>query len=77
MPFKFSSKLIAETILCFKEEEGLEISEETAEEYLNGLSGLFLAFAEMSSRQAHLVGGAGAPADLITPHSCKNKDSCL
>lgn len=42
---KYSNKLIQETILCFKEENGLDISEETATEYLDGLSGLFLAFA--------------------------------
>ena len=41
----YSKQLIAEAILCFKEEDDLDISVETAEEYLNGLSGLFLAFA--------------------------------
>ena len=57
MSHHYSKELIAEAILCFKEEDGLDISEETAEEYLNGLSGLFLAFArpslkgEMGERQ--------------------------
>lgn len=45
MSHHYSKELISETILCFKEEDGVDISEETAEEYLNGLSGLFLAFA--------------------------------
>ncbi|MFZ2693729.1 MAG: hypothetical protein WAX85_00305 [Minisyncoccia bacterium] len=43
---KYSDKLTRETIKVFKEEDGLDISEETAEEYLNGLSGLFLAFSK-------------------------------
>lgn len=45
MSHHYSPELISEAILCFKEEDGIDISEETAEEYLNGLSGLFLAFA--------------------------------
>lgn len=72
MPFKYSKELLAETILCFKEEDGLDILEETAEEYLDGLSGLFLAFAGRSPR-SHPTGDAGSPTDLITPHSCKDK----
>lgn len=42
--FQYSEKLIKEIILCFKEEDGLDISEETANEYLENFSGLFLAF---------------------------------
>ena len=42
---KYSEKLIQETITCFKEEDNLDISEETASEYLDDLGGLFLAFA--------------------------------
>lgn len=42
----FSEKLIQETISCFKEEDKLDISEETANEYLESLGGLFLAFAK-------------------------------
>lgn len=41
---KYSEKLIQETISCFKEEDNLNISEEMANEYLDSLSGLFLAF---------------------------------
>ena len=42
--FHYSNKLIKETIKCFKEEDDLDISEETASEYLENLGGLFLAF---------------------------------
>lgn len=45
MEFKYSQKLIEETIKCFKEEDNLDISVETANEYLDSLGGLFLAFA--------------------------------
>lgn len=40
----FSHNLIMETIKCFKEENNLEISEETANEYLRYFAGLYLAF---------------------------------
>jgi hypothetical protein len=43
--FKYSEKIIQETIKIFKEEEGLDISEETANEYCDNLGGLFLAFS--------------------------------
>jgi len=33
-----------ETIKCFKEENNLDISEETANEYLKYFAGLYLAF---------------------------------
>ena len=42
--FKYSDTLIEETIKCFKGEDDLDISKETANEYLDSLSGLFLAF---------------------------------
>ncbi len=44
--FKYSDKLIKETQKVFKEEEGLDISKETAVEYMDQLSGLFLAFSK-------------------------------
>ena len=44
--FLFSPKLIEETILVFREENGIELSPEIANEYLEDLSGLFLAFAD-------------------------------
>jgi len=43
--FSFSKQLIDETIKVFKEEDGLNLSPEQANEYLNGMAGLFLAFA--------------------------------
>lgn len=49
MSFQFSKTLIEETILCFKEEDGLDISETTANEYLMSLSNLYLAYSMPSS----------------------------
>jgi len=49
--FKYSDKLIQEAIKNFKEENGLDISVETAIEYLDGLSGLFLAFAKKTDHK--------------------------
>ena len=45
MEFKYSQNLIEETIKCFKEEHNLDVSVDQANEYLDSLSGLFLAFA--------------------------------
>lgn len=42
--FNYSKKLIKETIETFKKEDDLDISEETANEYLDNLGGLFLSF---------------------------------
>jgi len=44
--FFYSPNLIEETIKCFKEEDGLDISPETASEYLDSLSELFLVLAD-------------------------------
>ena len=44
MQVKFSQKLIDETIKCFKEENGVDLSSEQANEILKHLSGLFLAY---------------------------------
>ena len=43
-----SEKLIKETIKVFKEEDNLDISEETANEYLESMAGLFLTFANIN-----------------------------
>ena len=43
---KYSDELIQETIKCFKEENDIEISKETAIEYLDSFAGLFLAFTK-------------------------------
>ena len=65
----FSKNLIDETIQCFKEEDGLDLSPEQANEYLHSLAGLFLAFAKSAVPIASATGGASP--DLISPHSCK------
>jgi hypothetical protein len=43
--FLFGKKIIEETIQNFKEEDGLELSEQQAIEYLNSLVDLFLSFS--------------------------------
>ena len=62
MSFQYSQKLIERTIKNFKEENGLDISVETASEYLDGLSGLFLAFAR-PSRAPRADGGQSEQSD--------------
>jgi hypothetical protein len=61
MSFQFSQKLIEETILCFKEEDGLDISEETANEYLMSLSNLYLAYSKLGGPRPPK---AGPPASV-------------
>lgn len=46
MPQRYSKSLIEKTIENFQKEDCLTISVETAIEYLDDLSGLFLAFAD-------------------------------
>lgn len=74
---KFSPKLILDTISCFKEEDGVVLTESEAVEVLDSLAGLYLAFAGV---KASGDGGGGGglsraaddtpPPDLISPHSC-------
>lgn len=54
MTFQFSDKLIQKTILCFKEEDGLDISEETANEYLMSFSNLYLAFSKNNDKRQEI-----------------------
>jgi hypothetical protein len=54
----FSPKLIGETIQVFLEENGMELSPEQANEYLDNLSGFFLAFADIQPRQPFMADGA-------------------
>ena len=63
MPFLFSENLIQETIKCFKEEDGLELSPEKANEYLHSFAGLFLAFAETHPAPSSLELGGVVPVD--------------
>lgn len=44
----FPKYLIEETILCFKEENGIDLSVEEASHYLDSFAELFLAFADVS-----------------------------
>ena len=46
MSFLFSQKLIEDTIRCFKEENGIDLSIAQAQEALHNMAGLFLAFAQ-------------------------------
>lgn len=70
--FSYSQNLIQETIKVFKEEDGVDISVDTAIEYLNQLSGLFLAFAGYKETPHGTSSAGGVSVDLITPHSCNN-----
>lgn len=44
----FSKELIEKTIKTFYEEDGLALSPETANRYLQSMSNLFLAFSKQS-----------------------------
>lgn len=44
----FPKQLIDETILCFKEENGIDLSVEEASHYLDSFAELFLVFADVS-----------------------------
>jgi len=65
----FSKNLIEQTIKVFKEEDGIDLSPEQANEYLRSMAGLFLAFAKSAAPECEAPGGASP--DLISPHSCK------
>jgi hypothetical protein len=69
--FSFSKELIADTITCFKEEDGLLLSEEEAIEVLHSFAGLYLAFARGSKASpAALAAGTPTPQVLVTPVEC-------
>ena len=48
MVFTFPHYLIQETIECFKEENGIDLSVEEASQYLDSFAELLLAFADVS-----------------------------
>lgn len=57
---KYPKKLVDECILVFKDEDGVCLSEEEAEQILDSLGGLFLAFASGGSER---VAGTRLSAD--------------
>lgn len=82
MSFKFSQKLIDQTIKCFQEEDGIELSPELTNEYLESFARLYLAFARKTLVKKFSVGERSEPAlkrgsdahpDLISPHNCKDE----
>lgn len=57
---KFSQQLVFDTIACFKEEDGVELTQEEAVEALESFAGLYLAFAPKEDERAD---GARLSAD--------------
>lgn len=67
MSVKFNQGLIQETIDCFREEDGIVITPEQAEEYLSSFADLFLAFAgESRPRSLEAGGSPAAPSEPPT-----------
>ena len=62
----FSKNLIEKTIQCFRDEDGLELSKEQANEYLHSMAGLFLAFAE--KRVVPIANATGGTLPVDTNH---------
>ena len=67
----FSQNLIQDCIKSFKEENGVDISVETAIEYLNSFARLYLTFARIEGAVPDALASGGDSPDLISPHSCK------
>ena len=67
----FSQNLIQDYIKSFKEENGVDISAETAIEYLNSFARLYLTMARIEGADPGCEAPGGASSDLISPHSCK------
>lgn len=68
---KFSQQLVSDTIACFKEEDGIELTPEQAIEALEAFAGLYLAFAGGGAADPAGLKAAEPSPDLISPHSCK------
>ena len=66
---KYSRDLIEKTILCFKQEDGLKLSNQMAEEYLDNLANLFIAFSECHrDHDQCLSTGVGSAIVMKTEH---------
>lgn len=63
--FKYSKNLISKTIEVFKKEDNLDISPETACEYLDSLGGLFLSFADIETSAGAFSVAEVSCADLF------------
>ena len=66
----FSQNLIQDCIKSFKEENGVDISAETAIEYLNSFARLYLTFARIEGKGA--VPGCEAPGGASPDVSCRS-----
>ena len=64
----FSNNLIQDCIKSFKEENGVDISAETAIEYLNSFARLYLTFARIEGA----VPGCEAPGGASPDVSCRS-----
>ncbi|MDD4804058.1 MAG: hypothetical protein PHN69_02695 [Candidatus Pacebacteria bacterium] len=79
MSFRFSQKLIDETIKCFKEEDGVELSPEITEQYLESFAKFYIAFARKKLVEQFSVDALAtqkrldSSSDLISPHNCNDK----
>ena len=54
MTFQYSKELIKDTIQVFKEEDNVDLSEETAKEYLDSMSQLFLALSKPNDKKEEI-----------------------
>jgi len=51
MPYKFSQELRAQLIAYFLGKHQVEISQELADEYLDSMAGLYMAFSQMNEKK--------------------------
>ena len=56
MPYKYSQNLRDRLIAYFEKYHALTISDEQADEYLDSLAGLFIAFSEMRPKPDFALG---------------------
>jgi hypothetical protein len=66
----YSKKLIDECIACFRDEDGIELTQEEAVEYLAGLGGLFLAFAGVGGADSARARAGGAATPTGVRNTC-------